>query len=94
MQLLQVREGMNCGHEKVSDNVTLCPIAFASNSQYSTITLNEKHLAFYMDLKNFTYHFAKEVYVITDHKPLVVMVNKDVTKLPVVAVYRDVHSSI
>ena len=27
--LLQVRERMNCGHDKMPDNVTLCPIAFA-----------------------------------------------------------------
>ena len=33
--LLQVREGMNCGHDEVSDNVTLCPFAFASKSLIS-----------------------------------------------------------
>ena len=27
---LQVRDGMNCGHNEVSDNATLCPIALAS----------------------------------------------------------------
>ena len=30
--LFQVREGMNCGHEKVQDNVTLFRIVFASKS--------------------------------------------------------------
>ena len=28
--LLQVRDGMNCGCDKVPDNATLYPIAFAS----------------------------------------------------------------
>ena len=42
-RLLQVREGMNCGYDEVSDNVNLHPIVFASKSllsaewQYSNI---------------------------------------------------------
>ena len=31
-RLLQVRDGMNCGHDKVPDNATLHPHAFASKS--------------------------------------------------------------
>ena len=42
-RMLQVSEGMNCGHNEVPDNITLCPIAFASKVlsnaelQYSNI---------------------------------------------------------
>ena len=32
---LQVREGINCGCDKIPDNVTLCPIAFAIKSPSS-----------------------------------------------------------
>ena len=32
VRLLQVRDGMNCGHEKVPDNAVLDPIAFATKS--------------------------------------------------------------
>ena len=35
-RLLQVRDGMNCRHNKVPDNVTLCPTAFTSKSLLST----------------------------------------------------------
>ena len=30
--LLQMRKDMNCWFDKVTDNATLCPIAFASKS--------------------------------------------------------------
>ena len=30
ISLLQMREGMNCGHDEVPDNVTICPTAFTS----------------------------------------------------------------
>ena len=30
--LLQVRDSMNCGHDKMPDNATLCPTAFASKN--------------------------------------------------------------
>ena len=29
-KLLQVRKSMNCGHDVVPDNASLCPVAFAS----------------------------------------------------------------
>ena len=29
-RLLQVRDGMNCEHDKLPDNANLCPFAFAS----------------------------------------------------------------
>ena len=31
-ELIQVRDGMNCGDDKVLDNTTLQPIAFVSKS--------------------------------------------------------------
>ena len=31
-KLLQVRNGMNCQHDEVPDNATLCPIVFASKT--------------------------------------------------------------
>ena len=34
--VLQVRDGMNYGHDEVPDNATLCPIAFANKSLSST----------------------------------------------------------
>ena len=34
--LLQVREGMNCGHDEVPDNLTLHPITFYSKCLMST----------------------------------------------------------
>ena len=34
-RLLQVMDGMNCGHQKMQDSAALCPIAFASKSLLS-----------------------------------------------------------
>ena len=31
-RLLQVRDGMNFGHDEVPDNATHCPVTFASKS--------------------------------------------------------------
>ena len=36
VRLLQVKDGMNCGHDKVPDNASLCPIAFASKGLWHT----------------------------------------------------------
>ena len=33
--LLQVIDGMNCGHNKIPDNATMCPMAFTSRSLLS-----------------------------------------------------------
>ena len=81
--MLQVREGMNCGLEEVPDNVTLCPIAFVSKHLSSTewwySNIEWKALGILHGLENFYhYYFAKEVHVITDHKPLVAMITKEV----------------
>ena len=84
--LLQVRDSMNCGHDEVPDNPTLCPIAFASESLSST----EWHysnkeceaLEIIHKLDNFhLYPFAREVKSVTNHKLLVAILCKDVTTL-------------
>ena len=30
VRLLQVRDGMNCGHDEVPDNATLCPMVLST----------------------------------------------------------------
>ena len=77
---------MNCGCDEMPDNVILNSIAFASKSlpradwQYSSIEC--KTLGILHGLEKFYHYcFAKEVYVITDHKSLVVIVSKEVAKL-------------
>ena len=82
--LLQVNEGMNCGHDQVPDNATLPPVAFASKSlsssesQFSNIEW-EAHGILHGLEKFHHCCIAKGVYVKTDYKPLVAMVSKDVT---------------
>ena len=72
--LLKVRKGMNCGHEKVPNNVALHLIAFFSKSLssagwwYNTIDWGSTwHMTWALKISPLT----------TDHKPLVAMVNKD-----------------
>ena len=67
-------------------NTALWPIVFTSKSvsgtelQYGNIEWNA--LGILHGLEKFHHYcFTKEVYIITYHKPLVVMVNKDVTTL-------------
>ena len=84
--LLQVREGMYCGFDEVQDNVNQCPIAFGSKSLscagqlYSNIKWEA--LGIQHGLKKF-HHYCidKEVCLITDHKLLMAVVNKDVATL-------------
>ena len=56
--LLQVREGMNYGCDEVTDNMTLCPTAFASTSmmtaEWQDSNINGKHSAYHMGLRSFT----------------------------------------
>ena len=65
--LLQVRYGMNCGHEKVPDNATLHPIAFISKSILNALRLENFH----------HYNFARKVCIISDCKPIVAILSKD-----------------
>ena len=84
--LLQMHEGTACQKDVVSDNTTLCPISFASKSltgaecRYSNI--ERKALGIIHGLKKCChYFFAKEVLIITHHKPLVAIFEKDVATL-------------
>ena len=73
-------------NDEVPNSVTLCLIAFGNKSlygvewQYSNIEWGSTwHINL---LENFHHYcFAKEVCIITDYRPLVTMVNKDVRML-------------
>ena len=63
--LLQMCEGTTCQKDVVPDNTILCPVAFASN-------IEREALGILHGLKKFHHYcFAREVLIITDHKPLV-----------------------
>ena len=85
--LLQVMEGMNCGHDEVPHNATLHPTVFAnkglSNAEecYSNIELEAIGILHGLE-KFHHYHFAKDVCLITDHKPLVAIISHDAAMLP------------
>ena len=86
---------------KVPDNAEMHHTAFVSKSlssskwQYSNIEWEA--LGIWHDLKKFQHYcFVKEECLITDHKPMVVMVNNDVgtNTLSVVTVHFAVHSPV
>ena len=84
--LLQTQEGTRCQTDMVPDNTILHPTAFASKSltdiehRYSNI--ERKVLGILHGLKKFHHYcFTREVYVITNHKPLVSIFKKDVATL-------------
>ena len=77
---------MNCEHDEVPNNVNLCPIAFTCKSLWSAewcySNIDQESLAILHGLERFCYYcFAKEVCVITDHKPLVTISGKDMVTL-------------
>ena len=83
---LQTQEGTTCQKDIVPDNTILCPIAFASKTlmdaecRYSNI--EREVLGISHGLEKFHHYcFAREVYVITNHKPLVSILKKDVATL-------------
>ena len=84
--LLQTWEGTTCQKDTVLDNTTLHPIVFASKSltgaewRYSNI--EREALGILHWLKKFCHYcFVRDVYVITDHKPLLTIFKKDVATL-------------
>ena len=84
--LLQTRSGTSCPQDKASDNSTLRPITFASKSlssaerRYSKI--EREALGILHRLKKLHHYcLARKVSIITDHKPLVAIFNKDVATL-------------
>ena len=85
-RLLQVGDGMNCGHDKVPDNATLPPTVFVSKSLWSA----EKHhrniqyetLGLVHRLEKYHHYcFAGKVCGIIDHKPFIAILIKDVASL-------------
>ena len=84
--LLQTQEGTTCQKDLVPDNTILHPIAFTSKSlmdagcRYSNI--GREKLGILHGLEKFLHYcFVREVYVITNHKPLVSIFKKDVATL-------------
>ena len=84
--LLQMHEGTACQKDIEPDNTTLHPIEFASKSltgaecRYSNI--ERKALGILHGLKKFHHYcFAREVLIITNHKPWVAIFKKDVATL-------------
>ena len=84
--LLQTQEGTTCQKDTVPDNTILHPIAFTSKNltdtecRYSNIERDV--LGILHGLKKFHHYcFVREVYVITNHKPLVSIFKKDVATL-------------
>ena len=83
---LQIQEGTTSQKDMMPDYTILCPITFASKSlmdtehRYSNI---ERHaLGILHGLEKFHDHcFVRDVYVITNHKPLVSIFKKDVATL-------------
>ena len=79
--LLQVHEGTACQKDIAPDNTNLCPITFAIKSlkgaehRYSSV--EREGLGIIHGLEKFHYYcFAKEVFIITDHKPLLAILKK------------------
>ena len=84
--LLQVRERMNSGHDEVSANVTPLPMACTSKSlsdaEWWYSNIEWEALEILQGLQKFHHYcFAREVCVIMDHIPLVVIISKDVAML-------------
>ena len=84
--LLQTWEGTTCQKDTVPDNTILHPIAFASKCftgkehRYSNIEREAPGILH--GLKKFHHYcLAREVHVITDHKPLVSIFKEDVAML-------------
>ena len=78
--LMQVRDDMHCGHDKVPDNATLQPSLLSTKWHYRKI--EQEALGILHGLKSSTIIcFAKEICIITDHKPLVAIISKDMATL-------------
>ena len=85
-KLLQVREGMNCGHDKIPDNAILFTTAFTSKSlssaEWHYINIQCEALWILQGIEKFHHYcFMREVYIITNHKPLVAILSKGLATL-------------
>ena len=77
---------MNCGCHKVAYTATLCPIAFTrkSLSGAKQCYSNVEHVALgiLQGLRRFhQYYLSREVCIITDHTPLIAILNNDVAMI-------------
>ena len=86
VRLLQVRDGMNWGHDKIPGNAILQPIVFPTKSlssvEWCYSNIECKALGILHGLVRFNHYcFLREVCIITDHKPLVAILSKDFTML-------------
>ena len=84
--LLQTWEGTTCQKDMVPDNTILHPTAFASKgltgAEHRYSNIEREALGILHGLEKFDHYcFAREVHVITDHKPLVAIFKKDVATL-------------
>ena len=84
--LLQTWEGTTCQKDKVPDNTTLHPLAFASKSltitEHMYSNIEREALDILHRLKKIHHYcFVRDVYVITNHNPLVAIFKKDVATL-------------
>ena len=70
--LLQVKDGMNCGHNEIPNDAILQPTAVVSKSLSSVEWAREILPVFFM----------REVCTITDYKSLMAILSKDVATLP------------
>ena len=85
-RLLQVRDGMNYGHDEIPGNAILQPVEFASKSlssaEWHFSSIEHEALGILHRLEKVNHYcFIREVYTITNHKPLVAKLSKDVAKL-------------
>ena len=83
---LQTREGTSCPWDMAHDNIILRPCAFASESlsalekRYNSI--GREALGILHSLETFFHYcFAREMSIITDHKPIVAFFEKGVATL-------------
>ena len=85
-RLLQIRDGMTCGHDEIPDNAILHLTEFTSKSISSAEqfynNLECEALGILHRLEKFYHYcFTREVCFITDHKPLVAILSKNVAML-------------
>ena len=98
--LLQMREGMNLGHDEVLDNLILQPIAFVSKSlysvewQYSNVQREGQGILHGLE-KFHRYCIVKDIPVITDHKPLMAIDHQRCCNvITAVAAHHGVHTLV
>ena len=85
-RLLQLRDGMDCGHDKVPANAALHQNVLASKSllsaQQCCSKVVQKALGILHSLEMFhNYCFTEKVCTSTDHKPQSAIISKDVVML-------------